>query len=160
MESAPEDTRHQSHQQQSGLQTTQKADAFQILGRLADRMLVMGRADAAVRILNGHMQELLVAARSGDFVSPEVVIGSTNYAMKIAVSGQDGAWVDYVLELHLQLQSLLAPDVVKQIDLLVRKGVCIDRELFARYRDMIRSSQAGIDLTASRHILEFEFPER
>jgi hypothetical protein len=159
-EPGPDEWRRRPLQRQPGLQTTQKADAFQILGRLADRMLVMGRSDAAIKILNGHMQELLAAVRAGDKVAPDVVKGSTTYAMKLASSAAAGEWIDYVLELHFLLRSVLEPEVIGQIDLLVRKGVKVDLELFTRYRDMIRVMHAKADPAACRHILEFELPEK
>lgn len=158
-DSGPTDWRRGQVQRQSGLQTTQKADAFLVLGRLADRMLVMGRPDAAIKVLHGHMQELLAAAQSGEPVSLEVVICSTNYALKIASFTKDSAWLDFVFDLHFELRSLLTPDAVRQIETLLNNGTRVDRELFKRYCDMIQLMHSGAAPARCRQILDLKLPE-
>ena len=122
-------------------------------------MLVMGRPEAAIKILNGHMQELLAAAQSGEPVSLEVVICSTNYALKIASSTQDAAWLNFVFDLHFELRSLLTPDAVRQIETLLKNGICIEPELYKRYCDMIRMMHSGDAPARCHHILNLKLPE-
>jgi hypothetical protein len=120
--------------------TTQKADAFETLGRLADRMLATGRVDAAAKILSGHMKSVLGGVREGATLPEEVVAGSTRYAMKLAEARQEGSWIDYVLELHLGMRQPLPRDLAGQIQALFDRGVTPDRDLLLMYKQSIRTA--------------------
>jgi pSer/pThr/pTyr-binding forkhead associated (FHA) protein len=117
--------------------TTQKCDAISTLGRLADRMLVMGRADAAIRILGGHLRTVLDAIRTHERLDDETLRGATLYAMKLAAATNDGRWIDYVVDLHLTLGRLLDPEIARQIQVRVSQGVCVDPKLFAQYKIVV-----------------------
>ena len=120
--------------------TTQKADAFETLGRLADRMLASGRKDAAAKILSGHMKAVLGGVRAGSSLPEAVIGGSTRYAMKLAAARQEGSWIDYVVDLHLALKRQLPAEVVEQVRSLFLRGVKADGELLSSYKQVLRSS--------------------
>jgi hypothetical protein len=120
--------------------TTQKADAFETLGRLADRMLASGRHDAAAKILSGHMRSVLTGVRDGRQPPPEVLAGSTRYAMKLAAACQEASWLNYVIELHLALKLPVNVDVLAQLQGLVQRGLKIDRELLSNYKRVLRTA--------------------
>jgi pSer/pThr/pTyr-binding forkhead associated (FHA) protein len=141
--------------------TTQKADAFETLGRLADRMLATGRKDAAAKILSGHMKAVLGGVRAGSTLPEEVVDGSTRYAMKLAAASQEGTWIDYVIDLHSALRRPLPAEVLEQVQSLFSRGVKADRELLSSYKQLLRSSMlegAGMDRGLVDSILALEPP--
>ncbi len=117
--------------------TTQKADAFESLGRLADRMLAMGRYEAAAKILSNHMRAVLAAARTGAPISGEVLLGASRYALRLAAAKLDGRWIDYAIELHLSVRRPMPVEFVEQLALLFSKGIPADRKQFARYQDLV-----------------------
>jgi hypothetical protein len=131
--------------------TTQKLDAFQALGRVADRMLVAGKYDAAIRVLAGHMRGVLEGVRAGDRIEEPIVAGSTQYAMKLAMAKLDGAWIDFVIEVHYRLKKVLPNDVVRQIAALVGQGVKVDRKLFLTYKTALRAAYGTLSVEEQQH---------
>jgi pSer/pThr/pTyr-binding forkhead associated (FHA) protein len=141
--------------------TTQKADAFETLGRLADRMLATGRKDAAAKILSGHMKAVLGGVRAGNELPNEVVAGSTKYAMKLAAARQEGSWIDYVIDLHMALRRPLPAEVIEEVRSLVLRGVKMDRDLLSAYKQTLRASileGAEMDRSLVESILALEPP--
>jgi pSer/pThr/pTyr-binding forkhead associated (FHA) protein len=143
------------------LLTTQKADAFQLLGRLVDRMLAAGRHDVAVRILSDHMRSLLDGARTGQRLDAQVVEGSTRYALKLAGAANDAQWADYVVEVHMALRRPLPLPAARQLAGLLHNGMAIDRDLFLRYKDVLRTELLDsdeVDPVACVGVLSLELP--
>lgn len=141
--------------------TTQKADAFETLGRLADRMLATGRKDAAAKILSGHMKAVLGGVRSGNELPDEVVAGSTKYAMKLAAARQEGSWIDYVIDLYTALRRPLPAEVIEEMRSLIVRGVKMDWDLLSAYKQTLRASileGAAMDRSLVDSILALEPP--
>jgi hypothetical protein len=127
--------------------TTQKVDAFQQLGRLADRMLAMGRYAAATRILNEHMRGLLAAVRAGQQPLDSVFDRSCHYALKLAAAGRDGGWVDYVIELHLGPRRVLSSKTLGQLEGLLGSNIRVNLDLLRVYKDtMSRAASEGMPI--------------
>lgn len=112
---------------------TQQVDAIATLGRLADRMLVMGRIDAAERILGGHLRSLRESVGRGEKLQPKALQNATAYALKLAGASRSGAWIDIVIGIHLAHRKMLEPEVVRQVAQNVTSGIVLDRMLFEEY---------------------------
>jgi pSer/pThr/pTyr-binding forkhead associated (FHA) protein len=126
-----------------GEQSTAEVDAFEYLGRLADKMFTMGRVDAARRILSSHLDDLLDGARSGRTISPALVDSAGRYAVKLANETLDGKWVDVAVEIHLIACRPMREETVQQLSALRAKAPLGHDVLIARYYEKLRASMAG-----------------
>lgn len=120
--------------------TTQKADAFETLGRLADRMLVSGQLDAAEKLLSGHLHAVLLASHNESDVPDEVIEISSRYALKLAAARLDGAWVDLVVACHAAFRRPLSAELLEQTRALLAHRLKVDRELLERYQEILKSA--------------------
>jgi pSer/pThr/pTyr-binding forkhead associated (FHA) protein len=126
-----------------GEQATAEVDAFEYLGRLADKMFTMGRVDAARRILSSHLDDLLEGARSGRTLSPALVDSAGRYAVKLAHETLDGKWVDVAVEIHLIACRPMREETVQQLSALRAKAPVGQTALIAKYYEKLRVSMAG-----------------
>ena len=117
---------------------TEKADALQTLGRLADRMLAAGRMDAAERVMTGHLRNVLEAVQRHDPVGEDVLQTATHYALKLADALKSSDWSGYVLELHIALERPLGQEVAKKLSDLIRVDAGAPRSVLDRYRRVLR----------------------
>lgn len=124
-------------------QATADVDAFEYLGRLADKMFTMGRVDAARRILSSHLDELLEGARGGRPLTPALVDSAGRYAVKLANETLDGKWVDVAVEIHLLACRPMREDTVQQLSALRAKAPVGSASLIARYYERLRANMAG-----------------
>ena len=87
-----------------------RADAFNLLGGVAEKALAMGRADEAERLLASPLADVVEASRAGKRLSPWLVVMAARVAAKLATATAKGAWADYVIELYdAQLRPCPAP---------------------------------------------------
>lgn len=119
---------------------TERADAIVILGRLADRMIEQGFPREAERVLKDHLERLLGGVHSGQSLAPATRAAAARYALLLAIHLHEGAWVDYVIELHRQSATLLALELVPT--LATALGACddFDRQRLARYIEWVRAA--------------------
>ncbi len=118
---------------------TEKLDALQSLGRLADRMLAAGRADAAERVLQQHLHNVLAAVQKGEHVGEDVLQTATHHALRLADAKHDGVWAGFVLELHIALKRPVGQQVAKALASLIRDGAGAPREVLDRYTKILRT---------------------
>jgi hypothetical protein len=117
---------------------TAKHDALVTVGRVADRMLVMGRIDQAVLILREYMASLLDALHDREAVSEETIRAATHYALKLAAATESPQWLDYVIELHVALRRLTTPEVARVLQVRVSQGMRLDAHMLGRYKKIIQ----------------------
>lgn len=79
---------------------TLRTKALDTLGRLADRMLAMGRIAEAERVLSEQLTRTLDGARVGMPVPEDLVRSASTYSLKLADAARRGHWLDYAAELH------------------------------------------------------------
>lgn len=118
--------------------TTEKAEAFTMLGKLADRLLAEGQPERAVRVMSDLLREVLDGARKGRDLPEETYVQACDYAKKLASATADGRWVDYQVELHLALKRPLSAALVEHVDSALAGGIEVDVGLFERYQAQIR----------------------
>ena len=140
---------------------TEKASVIGSLGRLADRMLTMGRFEAAERVMQGQLDELLAGAREGGHVPDDVLEAATDYALKFAEIQRKASWVDYAVELHMLAQRPMSGPAITRLAALLPAMAGVDKEVFFFYQQVIRSQKDDVPL-AERvlcdRILAMELP--
>jgi hypothetical protein len=106
--------------------STRRVDPIEIVRGIVDHALARGDHEEAEGIIGGHLRVLLREVESGRPVSPHVIQAASEYALRLADCGGQGAWVDYVIALHLHARQLLALATVRELFRLAP---------IARYRD-------------------------
>jgi pSer/pThr/pTyr-binding forkhead associated (FHA) protein len=104
-----------------GEEPTRERDAMDLLGMVADKVLVLGRGDEAERIMSNMLNNVLMDARASGSVTPRSAERAVAYAMKLAEASGKARWIDYVFELYHALKRPLPAPVVDQLFTLVRK---------------------------------------
>jgi hypothetical protein len=125
-------------------ETTGEIEGLEYVGRLADKMLTMGRVDGALRILSGHLDDILVGARSGMSMDVKLVDAAGRYAMKLATETLDPRWVNLTIELHLITCRPLREETLQQLASLRGKVSIGDDGLIHRYSERLMSERAAM----------------
>jgi predicted component of type VI protein secretion system len=122
--------------------TERRADAFNLLGGVADKALAMGRADEAERLLTSALADVVEASRSGKHPSPSLIDVAARFAAKLATATAKGAWADYVVELyHAEGRPCPAP-VIDELYNAMRKVSAVDLPRLRAYVAQLRERQA------------------
>jgi predicted component of type VI protein secretion system len=120
-----------------------RADAFNLLGSVAEKALAMGRADEAERLLASPLADVVEASRAGKRLSPWLVDMAARFAAKLATSTAKGAWADYVIELYdAQLRPCPGP-VVDELYNAFRKVNAVDLGRLRGYVGHLREKLAS-----------------
>jgi pSer/pThr/pTyr-binding forkhead associated (FHA) protein len=129
---------------------TQRADAFGLLGGLADKALALGRGEEAERILNVHMTNILEDAKRGRAIAPDTAKIASLYAVKVAAATGKGRWIDYVFDLYAILAQGIPAEVVDELYAGVRKAKGVDA---TRLRAYVEQAKARVKGPAERFLL-------
>jgi predicted component of type VI protein secretion system len=130
-----------------------RADAFNLLGGVAEKALAMGRADEAERLLASPLADVVEASRAGKRLSPWLVDMAARFAAKLATATAKGAWADYVIELYdAQVRPCPAP-VVDELYNAFRKVNAFDLGRLRGYVARLREKQASFG-PAERFLLQ------
>ncbi len=130
-----------------------RADAFNLLGSVAEKALAMGRADEAERLLASPLADVVEASRAGKRLSPWLVDMAARFAAKLATATAKGAWADDVIELSdAQGRPCPAP-VVDELYNAFRKVNAIDLGRLRAYVAQLREKQASLG-PAERFLLQ------
>jgi pSer/pThr/pTyr-binding forkhead associated (FHA) protein len=122
---------------------TLRADAFGLLGGLADKALAMGRGEEAERILSVHMTNILEDARSGRAVAPETAKVAALYAVKLGSGTGKGRWIDYVFDLYSTVSQPCPAEVIDELYAGARKVKGVDVGRLRSYVDLMRQRVKG-----------------
>jgi len=123
---------------------TEKADALVVLGRLADRAMVMGNYDGAERVLSSHLEALLAAARSDVAIPDAQRETACRYALRLADALHRPAWVDYVVEMHLIAGKTMSEWCTTRMVLVTPVVAGIDAEQLFFYQQMLKGSLSDL----------------
>lgn len=130
-----------------------RVNALSLIGGVADKALALGRLDEAERILQRSLTDILVRARMGAEVQPELAAKASTYAARLASATGRGAWVDYIFELNTRLDLLLPGPLVDDLYTVLRKVKSVDMTILRGYLKRIRES-AGERSPAERFIVQ------
>lgn len=115
-----------------------RAEAFNLLGSIAEKALATGRADEAERLLASALSDVVQASREGKRLSPSLVDMAARFAAKLATATAKGAWADFVIELY-QAQGRPCPaPVVDELYGAFRKVNAVDLERLREYLGQLR----------------------
>jgi len=128
-----------------GPPTTERADALQMVARLAERLHRTGNSPEAIRVLSGHLNKVLLGASAGLPVPEDLLDQASRYAVELYYWTHNGAWIDYVVELHLAAQQLPSERSVASLEASIAagSGTPFDESLLKYYLE----SQLGSDKT-------------
>ncbi len=130
-----------------------RAEAFGLLGSVAEKAMAMGRSDEAERLLAGPLADVVEASRAGRRLPVSVVDLASRLAAKLATATGKGAWADYVIELY-NAQSRPAPAaVVDELYSALRKVNAIDLARLREYVGKLREKQSSLG-PAERFLLQ------
>jgi pSer/pThr/pTyr-binding forkhead associated (FHA) protein len=116
------------------------AEAFEYLGRLADKMFALGRVEAAQKLLEVPLVDLLESTRAGRIPSDVVLAVAGRYAVKLAGETRSGQWVDLAVELHLFACRPFREETIQQLAALRAKSSLGNDALLYRYHERLRGS--------------------
>jgi pSer/pThr/pTyr-binding forkhead associated (FHA) protein len=126
----------------SGVPSTARADALEVIGALADRLAASGNLDEARRVLSSHLKRILQGATAGLTVPNEVCLLASKHAVSLARWTGQSTWIDYVVELHLAARRLMSPATFTLFESVVLSIGDFDRQLFAYYVEGMRDESA------------------
>lgn len=126
----------------SGVPSTARADALEVIGALADRLASSGNLDEARRVLSSHLKRILQGATAGLTVPNEVCLLASKHAVSLARWTGQSTWIDYVVELHLAARRLMSPATLTLFESVVLSIGDFDRQLFAYYVEGMRDESA------------------
>jgi hypothetical protein len=116
---------------------TDKSDGLQTMARLADRMITMGRHEAAARLLSDHLRNVLGAVRQGRSVPFDVLDTVGAYGLKLTELTRDPAYANIALEVHLSSRRPLPAKAVQALEAVSTK-VALDRQVLLAYKAVLR----------------------
>ncbi|MES1186025.1 MAG: FHA domain-containing protein [Myxococcales bacterium] len=126
----------------SGVPSTARADALEVIGALADRLASGGNLDEARRVLSSHLKRILQGATAGLTVPDEVCLLASRHALSLARWTGQSTWIDYVVELHLAARRAMNPETFNTFESVVLSVGDFDRQLFTYYVDGLRGERA------------------
>lgn len=143
----------------AGAPSTLEADAFEYLGEIAERMIRAKRGQTAERLLRGHLEEVLTAARATGAVDRAVIDAAASNALRLANGLRRARWADFVIELHLACRVPPCAAVTNALRSALRDLPEIDRERWDAYSRVLVASAPSLtasDQARARHFLWIE----
>jgi len=137
----------------SGVPSTARADALEVIGALADRLASGGNLDEARRVLSAHLKRILQGATAGLTVPEEVCLLASRHALSLARWTGQSTWIDYVVELHLAARRAMNPETFTMFESVVLSVGDFDRQLFTYYVDGLRGER-GLLTVDERQVLD------
>ena len=103
------------------VEATHRAEALELLGGVADKVLALGRGDEAERVLSAALNNILAEVKRGREPAPRVIGRAASYAGKLAEATTRGKWIDYTIELYTALRRPLPIEFVDQMYAVLRR---------------------------------------
>lgn len=117
---------------------TSKRDAFRLLGGVAEKALVLGRAEEAERLLSTMLDHVMQTVREGADIDDSLIEQAGYYAAKLAGATNKGAWVNYVIELYASKRKPCSAATIDELHAVFRKVKDIDLAALRAYVDALR----------------------
>jgi pSer/pThr/pTyr-binding forkhead associated (FHA) protein len=119
-----------------------RADAFKLLGGVAEKALAMGRALEAERLLASPLADVIEASRAGRKVPGSLVDQAAKFSSKLATATGKGAWADYVIELYAAQGRPCPAPVIDELYIAMRKVATVDVNRLRDYLAQLREKLA------------------
>lgn len=118
-----------------------RADAFNLLGSVAEKALAMGKHVEAERILASPLADVIEASRAGKRITPSLLDQAARFSARLATATGKGAWADYVIELYQSQGRIVPAPVIDELYNAFRRVSAIDlgrlREYVGQLRDQL-----------------------
>jgi hypothetical protein len=111
-----------------------RADAFNLLGSVAEKALAMGKHVEAERILASPLADVIEASRAGKRITPSLLDQAARFSARLATATGKGAWADYVIELYQSQGRIVPAPVIDELYNAFRRVSAID---LGRLRDYV-----------------------
>jgi len=141
--SPPDKSAKGTHPGADAMETTQntaKQDGLLTMARLADRMISMGRHDAAARLVGDHLIGVLEGAKADRAVPPDVLELVGIYGTKLSEVTHVGQWTNVAIELYTLCRRPLPERAIASLEVVVARVPSVDRSLLLRYKAVIRDA--------------------
>lgn len=132
---------------------TSKRDAFRLLGGVADKALVLGRAEEAERLLSTLLEHVLQTVQSGGEIDDALVDQAGYYGAKLAGATGKASWVNYVVELYTIRRRPCTGPTIDELHTVLRKVKDIDLPALRAYVRILRE-EAGRLGPAQRFLVQ------
>ena len=116
-----------------------RADAFKLLGGVAEKALAMGRAAEAERLLASALADVIETTRAGRTVPFTLVDQAAKFSAKLATATGKGGWADYVIELYAAQGRPCPAAVIDELYQAMRKVTAIDLNRLRSYIEQLRA---------------------
>lgn len=131
-----------SHPGMDGADTrTEKADGLLTMARMADRMMALGRHDAAARLLGDHLKGVLARAKEGRAIPRDVLDTVGAYGIKLTLATRDPTWANIAVELHAIARRPFTAKALATLHEALAKTPGIDRAMLLRLKAALRDDQ-------------------
>jgi hypothetical protein len=108
---------------------------------LAGKMIRMGRASDAERVVKSALTELLASARVGEVVDPARLELAAATAVQLAEGTSKGEWINYVFSLYAPSGAVLPGSVIDRLYSAVRGVQDVDLGVVRSYLRQLRAKQ-------------------
>lgn len=133
---------------------TQKAEVFELVGRVADRALAEGRADEAESVLRAHLTKVLDQAKRGIAIVDSTRSAALHYALELALATGNGRWLDYVIELHAAVHQIIPEALHRELQGAIPRVAPVPSESLETYARALGQLPDGADRARARERLE------
>jgi len=124
---------------QPEVEATQRAEALELLGGVADKVLALGRGEEAERVLSTALNNVLSEAKRGREPAPRVVIKAATYAGKLADATAHGKWLDYTIDLYAVLRRPMPIELVDQMYAVLRRVDAVNLSALRAYLSILHA---------------------
>jgi hypothetical protein len=124
---------------------TQKADAFDLVGRLADRSFADGRPEEAESVLRAHLSKVLEQARRSAVVPEPTRQAALSYALELALNLKSPRWFDYAIDLLSAQHTLPSEALGRELAGAVSRIAGVDRTRIEAYLQLIKTLPDSVD---------------
>jgi hypothetical protein len=124
---------------QPEVEATQRAEALELLGGVADKVLAMGRGEEAERVLSTALNNVLAEVRRGREPAARVISKAATYAGKLAEATAHGKWLDYTIELYASLRRPMPIELVDQMYAVLRRVDAVNLPALRAYLSVLHA---------------------
>lgn len=120
---------------------TRRFDAMGVVGQLAEKALALGHVDEAERLLMGPLEQVLREAMVGLYPNEELLLKSTDLAVRLLEGTRRGAWLNWLVQLYAALRKPWSAAVVDTLYQVARGAIGHDRHALRAYCELLRAVQ-------------------
>ena len=117
---------------------TRRISSFEVLGELAEKAILLGRADEGERLVGKPLLEFLGHVKDGLDPAPEQVQQAADYAVKLAAITKKSEWTNYVFELYATTGAVCPAKVVDGLYDVLPKVKVLDLGPLREYVEQLR----------------------